>query len=321
MQSTSVATLCVGGASLSSSELTSVDQTQLSIVTSPVCCTKSPTRVTTTPAIVLHPTPPSGRSFGSRQRRKSHLLLRGEESVPSSVPRKRKRPVSISPQSGPALRQVEEFFEVERILSERRVDGKTEVLIKWLNYDEQSWEPLSSLKECPHLLKEFRRHRRSGAPLSPPPQQPLQSLQDPLQSVLDPGVLTVQKQSLQSPPATLVPCPLGPTAPSHPPPRSGTMNCSRTVSSPRLVPTVETARVNSRPNSYGDPVASFLALDSLCDSFFPVRSFTMLPVLSDFLPDLFVLSLRGRSLLLLSLSGSPRWSLCGRMNSIGFRCV
>ena len=178
MASISAATSSAGAVSPVSSALASADQTRRSTAILPVSCTRSPTKETTTPVTDRPPTTPSSRNSECRRRNKSHRLLRSEEcapsSCPSSVPRKRKRPAS--PQVVAVVSQVQDFYTVESVLSERRVDGETQFLVKWLNYDDTTWEPVSSLKECPHVLKEFRHLHRSGAPSSPPPQQsPLQS--------------------------------------------------------------------------------------------------------------------------------------------------
>jgi hypothetical protein len=40
-------------------------------------------------------------------------------------------------------------FEVDRILAERKVDGATQYLVKWQNYEEKdcTWEP--AVNKCP----------------------------------------------------------------------------------------------------------------------------------------------------------------------------
>lgn len=156
-----------------------MDQTQLSIGTSRASCTRLPTRGTTIPDTGLRPIPSSSRRCGSRERHKSRLRLQAEESVPSSPPALSSKPKSRK--LVPPHPEVE-YFEVEEILNEKRVNGEIRVQIKWLNYDETSWEPVSSLKECMHMLKEFRHRRRSGKPLSL--QSPVQS--SPPQSLVQP---------------------------------------------------------------------------------------------------------------------------------------
>lgn len=65
-------------------------------------------------------------------------------------------------------------FEVEKILDYRKItkiDTITkkkyeveEYLIKWLGYDEQSWEPLSNLDNCKILLNEFKKKMKKKIP-------------------------------------------------------------------------------------------------------------------------------------------------------------
>lgn len=42
-------------------------------------------------------------------------------------------------------------FEVDRILAERKVDGVTQYLVKWQNYEEKdcTWEP--AVNQCPKV--------------------------------------------------------------------------------------------------------------------------------------------------------------------------
>ena len=68
----------------------------------------------------------------------------------------------------------EDEFEVEAILDYRKItktDEKTkkvsvveEYLIKWLNFDEQSWEPLSNLDNCQELLNDFKKKMKKKNP-------------------------------------------------------------------------------------------------------------------------------------------------------------
>ena len=177
---------------------------------------------------------------------------------------------------------VQEYFEVDRVLEERLVDGETEVLIKWLNYDEQSWEPLSSIKECPHVLEEFRHRLRSGEPLHPPPPQSLAPLTPsqrhptrPAPSQLTPPILSASSQTTPHP---VVPVqeahkvtPLstrardpGLTARSNPHPRSLTRTSvaaqQATISPPSAV--LAQTTTSTPPSREGDPVVSFLALEA-----------------------------------------------------------
>ena len=65
-------------------------------------------------------------------------------------------------------------YEVEKILNYRKrtkFDEKTkqnsvveEYLIKWLNYDEKSWEPVSNLDNCQELLNEFKKKMKKKIP-------------------------------------------------------------------------------------------------------------------------------------------------------------
>ena len=62
-----------------------------------------------------------------------------------------------------------DVYEVEKILDKRSVNGQTEYLVKWKDYDEaeSSWEPTKNL-DCPDLVQQFhRRHPELGkAPAS-----------------------------------------------------------------------------------------------------------------------------------------------------------
>jgi hypothetical protein len=65
-------------------------------------------------------------------------------------------------------------FEVEKILDYRKIskmDENTkklyvveEYLIKWLGYDEITWEPLSNLDNCKELLNEFKKKMKKKIP-------------------------------------------------------------------------------------------------------------------------------------------------------------
>ena len=156
----------VGIASEDSSVPASVDGMLRCTVTSPTSSIKSATKGTETPATDRPTTTPCARRSESRRRTKSQRLLQSEEDVvlSSHLSKKRKCP--------PMSPRIPELFEVETVLSERKVEGKVEVLIKWLNYDEQSWEPVNALKDCPYLLEELRSRRHSsGDRLSPPQAQ------------------------------------------------------------------------------------------------------------------------------------------------------
>lgn len=44
---------------------------------------------------------------------------------------------------------------MERIVDERIIGGKKELLIQWAGWDEPSWEPAENADECQGLLDEF----------------------------------------------------------------------------------------------------------------------------------------------------------------------
>ena len=265
------------------------------------------------PVTDLQPIPPSGRRCGSRQRRKSRLRLQAEETAPAS-------PRALESKHKSKKLPAVEYFEVEEILNEKRVNGEIKVQIKWLNYDEISWEPISSLKECMHLLKEFRHRRRSGKPLSPVPTvQP----KSPVQSHRKSTAPLVQKHSRPMTPALtadppefrhrhLSGEPLSPpptvqpkspvqshrklTAPrvqeqSHPmtpaptgdrcPPPVGLTVLSNLP--PHSLTPSSLAPSTGRENSSLDPVVSFL---SSVDNHTHTTCFTSLPLFVDIFPEL-----------------------------------
>mmetsp|Transcript_41085 Transcript_41085/g.68642 ORF Transcript_41085/g.68642 Transcript_41085/m.68642 type:complete len:315 (+) Transcript_41085:283-1227(+) len=53
------------------------------------------------------------------------------------------------------------IFQVEVILDERKTERGTEFLVKWLGYNEQSWEPEGNIL-CPSIVKEFRNGLKSN---------------------------------------------------------------------------------------------------------------------------------------------------------------
>mmetsp|Transcript_62634 Transcript_62634/g.104235 ORF Transcript_62634/g.104235 Transcript_62634/m.104235 type:complete len:223 (+) Transcript_62634:82-750(+) len=62
-------------------------------------------------------------------------------------------------------------YEVEDILDIRVVDGKTEYLVKWKDYDEtgeeaNTWEPLSHLQGAQEILEQFEERQRKQQQLS-----------------------------------------------------------------------------------------------------------------------------------------------------------
>ena len=62
----------------------------------------------------------------------------------ADVQRKRKR------------KRKKKLWEVEKIMSQRRVKKKTGFEVKWVGYEETTWEPKSSLVDCDFLLQEFK---------------------------------------------------------------------------------------------------------------------------------------------------------------------
>lgn len=57
--------------------------------------------------------------------------------------------------------QEEEVFSVEKIVSKKVVEGKTQYLLKWKGYDsdENTWEPEENL-DCQDLLDEFNKRTK-----------------------------------------------------------------------------------------------------------------------------------------------------------------
>ena len=54
----------------------------------------------------------------------------------------------------------EEHFEVENIQDKKKRQGKELYLVKWKNYEEQSWEPIESFDNCPELLEQFSKSKK-----------------------------------------------------------------------------------------------------------------------------------------------------------------
>ncbi len=46
-------------------------------------------------------------------------------------------------------------YEVEKILSHRTIDGQTEFLIKWKDYEETTWQTSEQVEGCSELLLEY----------------------------------------------------------------------------------------------------------------------------------------------------------------------
>jgi hypothetical protein len=57
----------------------------------------------------------------------------------------------------------DEEWEVEDILDSRKRRGKFEYLVRYMGYDEASWQPLSDLEHSPDIVKRFHK-RYSGKP-------------------------------------------------------------------------------------------------------------------------------------------------------------
>jgi hypothetical protein len=65
----------------------------------------------------------------------------------------------------------EEEYEVERILNSRGGPGGTEFKVKWIGYEDPTWEPIGNLEHCSDKLNDFfnREQKRKvarGAPLT-----------------------------------------------------------------------------------------------------------------------------------------------------------
>ncbi|CAG8486674.1 14282_t:CDS:10 [Cetraspora pellucida] len=57
--------------------------------------------------------------------------------------------------------QCDKEYEVEKIISWKKENGKDYYMIKWLGYDEShnTWEPIANLKNCTELLRDFKKFR------------------------------------------------------------------------------------------------------------------------------------------------------------------
>merc|ERR1712088_736582 len=59
-------------------------------------------------------------------------------------------------------------YEIEKILEKRVHKGKLQYFVKWKNFDETTWEPLSHLKDVRDMIDDFERKK----PESPKKQTP-----------------------------------------------------------------------------------------------------------------------------------------------------
>lgn len=53
-------------------------------------------------------------------------------------------------------------YVVERILDERILGGKKELLIQWVGWDEPNWEPAENVDRCEELLQQFNEELDPG---------------------------------------------------------------------------------------------------------------------------------------------------------------
>ena len=52
---------------------------------------------------------------------------------------------------------LEQDYEIEKILEKRVHKGKLQYFVKWKNFDETTWEPLSHLKDVRDMIDEFEK--------------------------------------------------------------------------------------------------------------------------------------------------------------------
>jgi transposase InsO family protein len=57
--------------------------------------------------------------------------------------------------TSPATPEQEQEWEVDEILRVRRKNGKTEYRVKWLGYEEPTWEPEENLIHCPEKIRQY----------------------------------------------------------------------------------------------------------------------------------------------------------------------
>jgi transposase InsO family protein len=70
--------------------------------------------------------------------------------------------------------EAENEYEVEDILSMKRVSGKPHYLVKWKGYDtsENTWEPIENLTDCRQLVQQFHQQEKEISPSQPPRRRP-----------------------------------------------------------------------------------------------------------------------------------------------------
>jgi hypothetical protein len=62
----------------------------------------------------------------------------------------------------------DEVYEVEVILNATEIDGQTLYLVKWVGYEEPTWEPVEHLNNCQEMLQEFIDRRKAECQSLPP---------------------------------------------------------------------------------------------------------------------------------------------------------
>jgi hypothetical protein len=55
----------------------------------------------------------------------------------------------------------DEVYEVEVILDVMEIEGQTLYHVKWVGYDDTTWEPIDHLKGCGEMLQEFSNRRKA----------------------------------------------------------------------------------------------------------------------------------------------------------------
>jgi hypothetical protein len=60
----------------------------------------------------------------------------------------------------PKIKKEEVYYEVEKILDEKKVRGKYEYLVKWKGFAEPTWEPFNNLKWAKEAIDNYRKEKR-----------------------------------------------------------------------------------------------------------------------------------------------------------------